>query len=356
MENSEEKVDIKVLLGYLKGDGSGEGIRRINEWLNNSDIQNEFQKKNFQFWESIPIEPDVQKYNGESTLDHIHHRINIEKTEFFERPKPISKTLYILRSIAALMFIPLLISFFILYNRNYPSQVSESYAEMYAPFGTRTNFVLPDGSKGYLNGGSTLKFPTQFNGKTRNVILTGEAYFDIVKNPKNAFVVSTDYLDVNVYGTSFNVMAYPDENTVEVTLERGEVELFKRSNNNTESIGFLKPGESCIYNFISNSSKNQTVNTAEKLSWLEGKLTFKYNTFSEVIRKINRKYNVNIVIKDEILNSYVYYGTFQDETLDEVLNLLKYTAPIRFIDTERKIKNDGAFDKRMIEIYYNKVK
>jgi ferric-dicitrate binding protein FerR (iron transport regulator) len=116
-------------------------------------------------------------------------------------------------------------------------------------------------------------------------------------------------------------------------------------------MGVLKPDESFIYNSRSDSSKIQSVNSAERLSWLDGKLTFKYESFNEVVNKLNRWYNVNIIIKDKSLDSYIYYGTFQNETLDEVLKLLKYTAPIRYKDFERTRKEDGTFEKRKIEIY-----
>ena len=229
-----------------------------------------------------------------------------------------------------------------------------SYSEIHSPIGTRTTFYLPDGSTGLLNGGSSLKFPTQFSGKTRDVKLTGEAYFKVTSNHKKPFIVSTEKIDVKVFGTSFNVMAYADEQVTEVTLESGQIELFKKSNNNIKSIGILKPNESCVYNSQSDSSKIITITSTEKLSWIHGKLTFKYEPFEEVIRKINRWYNVNIVIKDESLQSYIYYGTFEDETLEEVLRLLHFTAPIRYNDLERERKEDGTFEKRRIEIYYKR--
>jgi ferric-dicitrate binding protein FerR (iron transport regulator) len=184
------------------------------------------------------------------------------------------------------------------------------------------------------------------------VKLSGEAYFDVVSNRKKPFIVSTDHLEVNVTGTSFNVIAYPDEETSEVTLERGQIEVFKKTNNLNNIIAVLKPNESFIYNYKTEMSMIMPINTSEKLAWLKGNLTFKFESFADVIQKINRKYNVNIIIKDEILKNHTYYGTFKDETLEEVLNLLKYTAPIRYKDIERKRKEDGTFEKRTVEIYF----
>jgi ferric-dicitrate binding protein FerR (iron transport regulator) len=246
---------------------------------------------------------------------------------------------------------PLLLASLLLLFQVKSFRSDKSWAEIHAPYGTRTDFSLPDGSTGHLNGGSTIKFPAQFTGKVRNIRLTGEAYFDVISNHKRPFIVSTEEIDVKATGTSFNVMSYPDEKITEVTLLNGKVEVFKKGENVIKSVGVLKPDESFIYNVLSHSGKIQSGNSADRLSWIDGKLLFKYEPFDEVVRKLNRWYNVDIVIRDTLLESYIYYGAFQNEPLDEVLKLLQYTAPIRYKDFERKRKQDGTFEKRKIEIY-----
>jgi len=350
MQNNKENIDFKLLIMYLNGKAGSDDSKIVKQWLSNSDLEHELNEKSLRYWDEIPLEPIVEGYNGAHILDNIHHKIKIEEAVFFKKPKLKIRFINYLTRIAAILFIPLLVASLLYYLKNIPNGIVPSYSEIYAPYGTRTNFYLPDGSTGKLNGGSSLKFPTQFGSKVREVNLTGEAYFDVIPNPEKPFVVSTENIDVKVYGTTFNVMAYADEQTTEVTLERGKVEVFKKADNVIKSIGILEPNESCIYNSISDSSKILAVNSAENLSWLDNKLTFKYESFEEVVRKINRWYNVNIVIKDELLETYIYYGTFQDETLEEVLNLLEFTAPIRYKVFERKRKQDGIFEKRKIEI------
>jgi ferric-dicitrate binding protein FerR (iron transport regulator) len=146
-------------------------------------------------------------------------------------------------------------------------------------------------------------------------------------------------------------MAFSDEPNTEVTLKNGEVEVLRKKDKISKSLGILQPDGVFIYSSLSDEGKIQSVNSSDRLSWLDGKLTFKYEPFDEVIRKLNRWYNVNIVIKDKSLDSYIYYGTFQNETLDEVLKLLQYTAPIKYRDFMRETKKDGTFEKRKIEIY-----
>lgn len=351
MQENKEKIDKEVLLRYLKGSGSKEEGNILQQWWDNSDMEHELYEESLGFWDRIPTDMDIQGYSGDHIIDRIHHNIKIEEGTFLSKLKPKIRIITYLTRIAAIFVIPLLIAALFLYFQNRSFRNAVSWAEINAPFGTRTNFYLPDGSTGRLNGGSSLKFPTQFTGKVRDVKLTGEAYFEVVSNPRKPFVVSTENIDIKVTGTSFNVMAYADELKTEVTLKKGKVEVFRKRDEITKSMGVLKPDELFIYNCRTDSGKIQSVNTADRLSWLDGKLTFKYDPFDEVIRKLNRWYNVNIVLKNESLDSYIYYGTFQNETLDEVLKLLQYTAPIRYKDYKRQSKQDGTFEKRKIEIY-----
>jgi len=354
MQNSNKESDNSILKRYLEGNFSEEDRSIIKQWFMNNDPCHELYENSLQFWEEIPLERNSKGYNGSFILDMIHHKIKIEEAIFLTKLKPGIVFINYLTRIAAILFIPLLIASLLFYFQINSLRNGTSYSEIYSPVGSRTSFYLPDGSTGLLNGGSSLKFPTQFSRKTREVKLTGEAYFKVTSNHKKPFIVSTEKIDVKVFGTSFNVMAYADEQVTEVTLESGQIELFKNSNNNIKSLGILKPNESCVYNSLSDSSKIQTITSTDKLSWIDGKLTFKYEPFGEVVRKINRWYNVNIVIKDESLQSYIYYGTFEDETLEEVLRLLHFTAPIRYNELERKRKADGTFEKRRIEIYYKR--
>ncbi|MCE5346489.1 MAG: DUF4974 domain-containing protein [Bacteroidales bacterium] len=354
MQKSKQKIDIDTLRRYLEGRGSPEDTNNVRKWFSDADLENELTEKSLLFWDGISLDQDIMGYNATHILDQIHHKINIEEEVFLDKTNTRFRFINYLTRIAAILFIPLLALTSLLYFQNNSFRNIKSYSEIHSPYGTRTDFYLPDGSTGWLNGGSSLKFSTQFGGKIRDVKLTGEAYFNVVPNHKKPFIVSTKNIDVKVFGTSFNVMAYDDEPITEVTLERGKVEVFRKKDNTNKSIGVLKPNESCIYSFQSDSSKILTVNSTEKLSWLDGKLTFKYEPFDEVIRKINRWYNVNIEIKDELLKTYIYYGTFKDETLEEVLKLLQFTAPIRYRNFERERKQDGTFEKRKIEIYYKK--
>ena len=354
MKEEKVKMDKAVLARYLKGNGSPGDENVIQQWLDSPDTEKELYEESLGFWDEIDSNLNITGYSGDRILDGIHHRIRIEEGLLSNRKKLNIGFVGYLTRIAAILFVPVLIASLFLYFQSRPFRNEVSWAEIQAPFGTRTTFYLPDGSTGFLNGGSSLKFQNQFTTRIRRVELTGEAYFNVISNKRRPFIVSTQNIDIKVTGTSFNIMAYPDDPTTEVTLEKGRIEVFKKINGESESLAVLQPDESLIYNSLSDSSNISSVNTEDKLSWIEGKMVFKYEPFQSVITKLNRWYNVNITIKDDALDSYIYYGTFQNESLDEVLKLLQYTSPIRYNDFEREKKQDGTFEKRKIEIYIKK--
>ena len=289
-KNKEDKktIDIQKFMRFLGGRGSAYDNNIVSECFSNIEPDTELNEKSLQFWDEIPLDPKIKGYSGSHILDQIHHKIKIEEAIFLNKTTSKMYSINYLTRIAAILFFPLLLASLFFYFQNKSFKNIVSYSEIHSPIGTRTTFFLPDGTTGWLNGGSSLKFPTQFGRKVREVELAGEAYFNVISDHKKPFIVSTGNIDVKVFGTSFNVMAYADEGITEVTLERGQVEVFKKTNKHIQSIGVLKPNESLIYKLLTDSSRILHINSADKLSWLDGKLTFKFEPFEEVVRKINR--------------------------------------------------------------------
>jgi transmembrane sensor len=355
MENAEnEKLDYQRLKRYLQDREVNSDESEIEKYFSRREGETELYRNSLQFWNEIKEIPFINELDEESRLSEIHQKINLSGFHSHKRDYRQPKWRKVLGRAVAILLIPVLFIAGYLFNNAQQSSTSPAHSEIYAPLGTRTRFILPDGSTGFLNGGSKITFNTRFTGKTRNVELTGEAYFDIIKDVKKPFIVSTADINVKVLGTQFNVSAYPDEFITEVTLEKGQVVLFKKDNNKLTKIATLKPSQTCIYDRQLNTKIIKNIETNVKTAWKDGKLIFKYEPFNDVIRKINRWYNVNIIIKDKTLESYNYYGTFLDETLDEVLKLLKRTAPIQYKFIERKARPDGTFEHRQIEIYSSK--
>ena len=354
MQNLSDKVDEQLLKRYVKGNVSETEELIVRKWFADEKLYGLLSEYSRGIWENLQLDSNTGKVDGPQILDHIHHQIKREESVFIKKSGKLSVIFGKLSRVAAVLLLPVLLTTVLLYNEINTVYSDNSHSEIYAPVGTRTAFFLPDGSTGWLNGGSSLKFPTNFQRKARNIELVGEAYLAVSEDSRKPFTVSVRNIEVKVHGTAFNVMAYPDESTTEVTLESGNIEVLKKQDGYAERIALLKPDQSLIFDHENGSARLISVISSDKTAWKEGKLVFKYEPLSEVIKKINRWYNVNIHISDPELKDHIYYGTFQDETLEEVLKLLQMTAPISYRDTGRERKPDGTYHKRIIELYSKK--
>ncbi len=345
-------IDYKLLERYLRDQDSSENIEIIAEWFSNIKVEKELRDKSYQYWKDLPEEIGTVGYDEEMVLGNIYRRIKIEESKNRTSPSKAVRVLNYLSRIAAVLFIPLLIMYS-LNNNNRLSGSDVTYTEVFSPPGARTMFYLPDGTKGWLNSGSSIKFPERFVGKKREVTLKGEAYFDVVTNPDKPFSVSVDNLNILATGTSFNIRSWEDNPNTEVVLEEGVVEIYCLTENKQSLTATLDPGQLFQYSKTNSKCSVKNVDIEKYISWKNGRLIFRSDPLGEVVEKLNRWYNVNIVIMDDILESYRYVATFEDETLDEILSMLAISAPIDYRNIKRKQLPDGSFEKRRIELYYN---
>lgn len=179
---------------------------------------------------------------------------------------------------------------------------------------------LSDGTRIWLNAGSVLKYPKEFKGDTREVYLTGEAFFDVAKDKKHPFIIHTNKMDTKVLGTSFNVQAYPDQRTQEVSVMTGRVNV--KSTVTDENV-YVTPGQKVIFKSQNNklqAFKDIPVNTISL--WRKNIMVFEETPLPEVIATINRNYNVAIEVKNKQLNTLKISGYFKELTADQVIVLV----------------------------------
>lgn len=353
------KIDSQLVKRYLEGKQKEGDKEKILNWF--SDLQAEvlLRKEYERFWAEMSEEAEDDGYDGSSILNGIYHKIKLDESRELAGNKLLTRIINIVSRVAAVLLIPMLVLGLIYRDNFFPGTEETAYSEIYSPLGTRTQFYLPDGSSGWLNGGSYLEFPLTFKGKSRDVVLRGEAYFDVLSNPKKPFIVNVNDIKVVAHGTSFDVMAYPNEPLVSVTLIQGTIEIQGTIDVSGKKDGISRitkitqPGNMFCYDLKTSIYTISEVDLNKITAWKDGRLAFRDEPFDEVVRKINRWYNVNIILKDTILESYSYRATFEDETFDEVLKLLKLSAPIAYKNIGRTIREDGTFEKRVIELYYN---
>lgn len=351
--SKEERAPIEpaVVRRYLDNQGSYEDKLKIQEWFDSPASAEKLAALSFPYWEEIPLQPEVGDYDEERMLDRINHLLRIEDAKAQKEKQGRRKWLRYAQKIAAGLFIPLLLWSGLQWLGFFDGVERVAESSIYAPLGARTSFRLPDGSKGWLNSGSTLHFPARFSGERRAVRLEGEGFFDIVSDSTKPFVVETEKMQVVAFGTSFNVNAYKEDKTSSVILESGVVELFKSEDtgwNNT--LSRLDTGYQFTYFKDLDSYQTQTVDIYKNTAWKEGLLVFREDALVDIVDRLNRWYNVEITIQDKRLETHTFRATFKDETLDEVLKLLKLSSPIKIEEVGREILDDNTFGKRKINL------
>lgn len=170
----------------------------------------------------------------------------------------------------------------------------EGYNQLIVPFGKRSTLLLSDGTKVWLNSGSRLIYAPVFSGKTREVYLEGEGYFEVAKNADKPFFVKTDAFQVKVYGTKFDVKAYKNNNEYNTILIEGKVSMMVKQDMNSKEI-FLTPNhKACLHKEENEVLLSEVDNIKKYIAWVDGYLTFENETVSELITRISHYYNINI--------------------------------------------------------------
>lgn len=207
------------------------------------------------------------------------------------------------------------------------------YNVLRTPMGGEYQLVLPDGSKVWLNSGSTLRFPTSFVGSERIVELKGEAYFDITKNSKMPFLVRTNNaMDIKVLGTQFNIMAYDDEKNINTTLIEGSVEVLKGLGKT-----MLKPGQEAVLNKGSGNIKVSIADLEQAIAWKNGYFIFSNENIESIMRKVSRWYNVDVIYEGNLSNKDFVGTISRNKNVSELLKMLELTGAVHFSIDGRRI-------------------
>ena len=244
----------------------------------------------------------------------------IETTNRINKPK--ERRIYIFRYVAAasiLMLLSLGYYFFDVYTTDQPlpkmvAIETETQQRLY--------IILPDSTGVWLNSDSRLEYPEKFSKDTRKVLLTGEAYFDVVSDLSKPFIVQTSQINVKVLGTTFNVTAYEQDYEVTTTLVEGKIELML-NNEHSQATTILYPKQQATINKESNSLSVKTVNPETYISWITGYYKFDNTSFEQIAKQFERQYGITIIFVDNELKSHTYSGTFlNNKPIEYYLNIL----------------------------------
>lgn len=317
-----------------------------------------------QFEEQIASSKELQKEVNDITLIwktssdlRLQRKVDVSKkwniiARKIHRDRINRKVLYFARNAAALLILPVLLLTGFLYFKVDGGQ-NDQEIQILSASGTVTKTTLPDGTEVWLNSASKLIYPQKFTEHKRVVYLIGEAYFKVQSDKSNRFdVVLYDGLTVSAYGTEFNINSYDEDQTIDVTLVKGSIEVNKKDNSISREV---IPGQHLAYNKEDKSMKIEDAYLAVKTGWIEGKMVFRRASMTEVVQRLSRHFNVDIRLEEKELYDYEYSATFTTETLNEILRLLQKTAPIKYREIESvQSDDDKSFSKRIIIISLDK--
>lgn len=366
----------------LAGEATDDELRELEELLRQHPQLNFSKEILVDFWQS-EIKTDSQytenKYqelvqqiknkgldSGKFTTDD--HYIDYNSNDIIEFESKRNYRTFILISSLIIVFLFVGFYFFNSESRGTRKDISAagiSSNEITTKNGSKTNLLLPDGTKVWLNADSKITYNKSYGNRVREVELTGEAYFDVVRNAERPFIIHTAKMDIKVIGTAFNVKCYPGEKTTETSLIRGSIEVTLKDR--LEKI-MLKPNEKLVINndeiaeriitsptsgikpskvqqqkpiiSLSHLTFYPSDSTVIETAWTQNKLVFSSETFEEIALKMERWYNVKIDFADEYLKNERLTGNFEKETITEALTAMQLTTAFSFT-----IKNDQIIIK-----------
>jgi transmembrane sensor len=311
-------MDKKRLISYVRGEITSEiETTEILNWIESSPENQRSYNRLKNLW----------------VISGLEHAENIDIPDFPYFKKQISVSKTFLKTY--LKYAAVFISAFLLASLGYyfinKTPVTPDFSTFYntveAPNGERAQIILYDGTKVWLNSGTKLKYPVVFNDKTRDVYIEGEAYFDVAKRKEHPFVVKAGKLSIMVSGTRFNVCAYPEDKNFLTTLEEGAIHAIDTENGKQLAV---KPGEQVVLNKATDRMECQKVNTELYTSWKDNLLRFESATFCELIIKMERWYDVKIIVDPSVNTKERYTMTIKTESLREMLSLISKTTKIKY--------------------------
>jgi ferric-dicitrate binding protein FerR (iron transport regulator) len=331
----------QLLVNSFSGIIAPEEQYLLDKWLSVSIENLQYYEEQKKLWNIFTLHQKMQKIDEQKAFQKVSSRLfSKRKFNFF----------LVLQRTAAILLLPVLIAFAFYYYSDikHKEQFATVYNTAETSLGMRSSLTLPDGTRVWLNAGSKLSYPVLFSDKFRAVKLIGEAYFEVKKDAKWPFMVSSGNMNVIVSGTTFNCNAYPEDNEIEVALVEGSVTI---ANSSATVVEELEPGELALFKRDVQQITKTKTDLQKYIAWKSGKLMFREDRMDLVVEKLERWYNVDIEIKEKEISDYIYTATFIDESLDQVLKMLSLSAPINYTVSERSKQGDETFAKQTVKLF-----
>lgn len=270
-------------------------------------------------------EPDFELFKDRQ--EKLKLKIDNEINLFQPKQIDFKRTIKILWRVAVVLVLSF--STFYAYRLSFGSDKAEKNISIVTLPGERATIELPDGSKVLLNSSSKLSYSSNFNQQNRLVRLEGEAFFDIQKSKTDKFIVKTKHHSIEVMGTTFNVLSYPDEQHYELTLLTGKVKV--NSVDDPSNTIILKPNEKYEVDLISKKRSVSSSDTDIETAWLRGELVMKDIPLKQALARIERFYGVSIEHQSIAkIENGIFTGRFKKGNVEDVLKVLSIVYPVKY--------------------------
>jgi ferric-dicitrate binding protein FerR (iron transport regulator) len=352
LKNIDEEIKL-LIISYLTESINESDLNRLKQWIESGSINKEYFDKIKAYWALTGNQVNKEKSDPELQWSRLKAKIELEPTN---SNKKLKTRILISAGIAASWIV-----FFALgslfNNHSEKSEGAKSKTtEITAPLGAKSIVKLPDGTTVWLNAGSKISYNQDFDKSDRNVQLTGEAYFSVATNKAKPFVVKTSGILVRALGTRFNVKAYPEEKTITATLEEGKIDVQVLQNNKQNNQIVLTPNQKVVFYKKSNDFENHStsksvetktpsakispeekelevahnVNTELYTSWKDARWIIEAMPLATLTPMLERRFNMKINLNKDDLKNYNFTGIIENETIEQILAALKFTAPIDY--------------------------
>ena len=307
----------KVLYFFTRNTTSETVKHKFWHWLLSSNQREEKESVLREIWEMTEVNADKSTQNS---LLEVMHKAGMSSQSASFRPFSIRK----IARVAAMLAIPLFTALGAwLYVQD--ALDGAKMVECFTLQGEQKQVVLPDGTTVLMNSESFIVYPKRFRGAERAVYLSGEANFDVYKDPKHPFIVKTSQLSIQALGTKFNVQAYPDLDKEVTTLENGLVKITNKIDSN--KVFFLQPDEQLEYDQRVRAFEKRKTNAALASGWMKGELNLVNYSFKDVVAALQRHYLVKIKVDPLLYTSDLYTIKIKSgETLEQAVKIVALTV------------------------------
>lgn len=339
-EKESERNGMELLLMlYCQGIASPEECAQVERWINESEENLRLATEVYHINRSIFDVEILQKIDPDQAFRKVNASLTRRQWHGWFR--------YVER-VAAVLFFPLLFLYLLQFVEK-QKEGTMQMIEVSANTGSITRVLLPDSTVVCLNARSSLRYPQRFDNNKREVALEGEGYFEVTHQPSCPFIVSlAQGKKVEVLGTKFNIDAYADQPFVATTLVDGRVNfLYETAGKEVRTV--LKPGQKIVCEKATNALKFYEVDPFVETAWKDGKLIFDNTPLPEVVHQLEKTFNVHINLRSPRLEKYSFTGTFDEQTLEPILESLEVSSHIHW----EYMGTDTLTHRRGLDLYIN---